>query len=489
MDTQGDDIPHGDAKSLSGSSPETINDRALYRKIDVHIIPLLFVTYLMQVMDKTALNYANIMGLQEDLGLHGQQFSWVATAFYVAYGAAEFPQGCLLLKFHPATVLGMNVLVWGVLVTSTAACHSFGSLLAVRILLGGSEAVIAPALILITSQWYTKRESTPRYGLWHCGSGAGQIIGGLVSFGAQHGSRTAALSGWRIMFIVVGLFNIIIASLVLLFLPRTPEAAPWLSDAEKTRIREKLTLDQAGTGRKIFRKTAFIEALTFDLQVWIIFFMTVLVTVPLGGLSAFSAALIKGFGFDSKSAALLFIPSGIVSIIATLGCTYAILIDFPRCLGIIAAMVPTFIGAGLLSFYHGSKGGPLAGVYLFNFIVGPVALLYSLVGVNIQGYTKKVTTNAVVLAGSGIGSVIGPQTFLSREAPGFITAKIIIFAANGGVIILAIILRLLYGWRNRKRIKERQDELDAFHRGRINIQALEKQEETDLRNKTFVYVY
>ncbi|KAI1279433.1 putative allantoate permease [Xylaria sp. FL0933] len=442
MDPQGDDIPRGDAKSLSGSSPETIDDRALYRKIDVHIIPLLFMTYLMQVMDKTALNHANIMGLQEDLGLHGQQFNLLATAFYIAYSAAEFPQGCLLLKFPPATVLGMNILVWGVLTASTAACHSFGSLLVVRILLGGFEAVITPALILITNQWYTKRESTPRYGLWHCGSGAGQVLGGLVSFGAQHGSRTAALSGWRIMFLVVGLFNIIIASLVLLFLPRTPEAAPWLSDAEKTRIR----------------------------------------------LSAFGAALIKGFGFDSKTAALLFIPGGVVSIIATLTCTYAILIDLPRGLGIIAGMVPTFIGAGLMSFYQG-RGGLLAGIYLFNFIVGPVTLLYSLVGVNIQGYTKKVTTNAIVIAGYGIGSVIGPQTFLSREAPGFITAKIIIFAASGGVIILAIMLRLLYGWRNRNRIKERQDELDAFHRGRINIQALEKQEETDLRNKTFVYVY
>ncbi|KAI1348483.1 putative allantoate permease [Xylaria sp. FL0043] len=488
MDTQVDDIPQGDAKSLSGSSPETIDDRALYRKIDVRIIPLLFMTYLMQVMDKTALNHANIMGLQEDLGLHGQQFNLLATAFYIAYSAAEFPQGCLLLKFPPTTVLGMNVLVWGVLTASTAACRGFGSLLAVRILLGGFEAVITPALILITSQWYTKRESTPRYGLWHCGSGAGQILGGLVSFGAQHGSRTAALSGWRIMFLVVGLFNTIIASLILLFLPRTPETAPWLSDAEKKRIREKLTLDQAGTGRKVFQKTAFIEALIFDLQVWIIFFMTVLVTIPLGGLSTFSSALIRGFGFDSKTTALLYIPSGVVSIIATLTCTYAILIDFPRGLGIIAGMVPTFIGAGLMSFYHG-RGGLLAGIYLFNFIVGPVTLLYSLVGVNIQGYTKKVTTNAIVIAGYGIGSVIGPQTFLSREAPGFITAKIIIFAASGGVIILAIMLRLLYGWRNRKRIKERQDELDAFHRGRINIQALEKQDETDLQNKTFVYVY
>ncbi len=155
--------------------------------------------------------------------MHGQQFSWLATAFFIAYSVAEFPQGWLLQKFPPATVLGINVLLWGVLVSATAACQNFASLLAVRTLLGVFEAVITPALILITSQWYTRRESTPRCGFWYCGLGAGQIIGGLVSFAAQHGSRTASFSGWRIMFVAVGLFNLIIAGLILLLLPNTPK--------------------------------------------------------------------------------------------------------------------------------------------------------------------------------------------------------------------------------------------------------------------------
>ncbi|KAI0431068.1 putative allantoate permease [Xylaria sp. FL1042] len=490
MDAQGNNTLNGFVKTLSGPSPPMVDDRALYRKIDVHVIALLFASYLIQILDKTLLNYANIMGLQEDLGLHGQQFSWLTTAFFIAYTVAEFPHGWLLQKFLPATVLGMNVLVWGILVTTMAACHDFVSLLVVRILLGAFEAVIIPALILITSQWYTKRESTLRYGLWHCGSGTGQIIGGLISFAGQYRSRTASLSGWRIMFIAVGLFNIILALLILFLLPKTLDTASWLSEAEKTRIREKLTLDQAGTGKKVFRKTGLIEALAFDLQVWILFFMTVLIVIPVGAIMTFSAALIRGFGYDTKSAALLIIPCGVVSIIATLGCTYAILIDFPRCFGIIAAMASTFIGAGLMSFYHGGKGGVLAGIYLLNFIVAPVALLYALAGVNTRGYTKKVTTNATIMVGYGIGNIISPQTFLSREAPGFITAKITIFAASGAVIVLAAMLWLLYGWRNRQRIKERQAELDAFHSRRINILAFEgREEETDMQNKAFVYVY
>ncbi|KAJ8128269.1 hypothetical protein O1611_g5362 [Lasiodiplodia mahajangana] len=292
------------------------------------------------------------------------------------------------------------------------------------------------------------------------------------------------------MFVAVGLFNLVIAVLILLFLPNTPETTSWLSEAEKIHIRERLALDQAGTGRKVFQKMALMEVL-FDVHVWILFILTILIVIPSGVITTFSATLIKGFGYDSKSAALLNIPSGAVSIIATLSCTYAILVDFPRWLGIVLLMVPTLIGAGLMSFYDGTQAGVLAGIYLINFVVAPLALVYALAGVNTQGYTKKVAVNAVVAVGFGIANIIGPQTFLSWEAPGYISAKITIFAVNGAVIVVAIMLRLLYGWRNRQRIKERQAELDALSSGRIDVRMLEKLEgeDTDVRNKAFVYVY
>ncbi|KAI1338675.1 MFS general substrate transporter [Xylariaceae sp. FL0016] len=482
--------PISPATSHAMGSVVYVDDRALTRKIDLHIVPLLFAAYFLQFLDKVLINYANIMGLQRDLGMHGQQFSWMATAFFIGYTVAEFPQAWLLQRFPTARVLGANVLAWGVTICCTAACTDFAGAAAVRTLLGCFEAVITPALILITSQWYTRRESTPRYGVWYCGLGAGQIAGGLISFAAQHGSRTAAFSGWRIMFVAVGVFNLAVAALILAFLAGTPEEASWLSAAEKAHIRERLALDQAGTGKKVFRRGAVTEALG-DVHVWLLFVLTVLIVIPSGVVTTFSATLIAGFGYDSKTAALLNMPSGIISIFATLGCTYAILVDFPRWLGIVVLMVPTLLGAGLMSFYRSSQGGVLAGIYLINFVVAPLALVYALVGANVQGYTKKVTVNAIVAIGFGIANIIGPQTFLSWEAPGYISAKITIFAVNGGAMVFAILLRLLYGWRNRQRVKAREAELDAVRSGRLTIQALEEreEEETDGHNRAFVYVY
>ena len=38
-------------------------------------------------------------------------------------------------------------------------------------------------------------ESGPRYGLWHSSLGVGQIVGGLVSFAAQHGPQGKSANG------------------------------------------------------------------------------------------------------------------------------------------------------------------------------------------------------------------------------------------------------------------------------------------------------
>ncbi|KAH0049386.1 hypothetical protein KCU60_g24974, partial [Aureobasidium melanogenum] len=115
------------------------------RKIDWRIIPTLLLAYFLQFLDKVAVNYANVMGLQKDLNMQGQDFSWTATAFFIGYIVAEWPQGILLHRFSVSKFLGCNIFLW-----------------AVRTLLGICEAVIAPALIVITSQWYVKAEAPLR---------------------------------------------------------------------------------------------------------------------------------------------------------------------------------------------------------------------------------------------------------------------------------------------------------------------------------------
>lgn len=481
------DLESSISQQVGGVATVDVQDSRLLRKVDWRIVPIMLACYFLQFLDKVLINYANVMGLARDLNMTGNDFSWMATAFFIGFAVAEFPQGYLLQKFPLGKVLGFNVLCWGITICCSAAVKTFAGMVALRTLLGCFEACISPALVMSTSQWYTKREAGPRYGIWYCGLGAGQIIGGLISFAAQHGAVGSSFGGWRIMMVAVGAFNIVVATIVLLFLPDTVDSAKFLSAEEKACIHQKLALDQGGNGKKVFRAASLWE-LVADAQVWLLFLLTILIVIPSGVITTFSATLIRGFGYGPKQAALLNMPSGIVSIASTLMCTFAILRGFPRWLSIILLLIPTVIGAGLMSFIDAdNQAGKLAGIYLINFIVAPLAIIYTWVGANTMGYTKRVATNATVAIAFSIANIIGPQTFQSRDAPDYIPAKITIFAVAGGAMVVSACLRLLYGFRNRTNVRNREAQLQGMTIE--EVKQVDDEDKTDRKNPAFVYVY
>lgn len=290
------------------------------------------------------------------------------------------------------------------------------------------------------------------------------------------------------MFLCVGVFNMAIAIAVLVLLPNSVDSAKFLNEAEKAHIQERLAFDQAGNGRRIFKPSAILKTL-LDPTIYLLSLITIMVVIPSGVITTFSATLIRGLGFDSKVSALLNMPSGVISIFATLVSTSAIRFNVQRWLSLILLFIPTIIGAGLMSF-ESSQAGALAGVYLINFCVAPLAIIYAWAGSNTQSYTRKVSVNAIIQIGFSVANIIGPQTFRAHEAPRYISAKATILGVNGSAVILTVLLRLLYGYRNRESIKLREARLEALSRGELSMQDLVEEEDmSDLTDPTFVYVY
>lgn len=53
--------------------------KRVVRKIDYHVVPILFVLYFLQYLDKNSINFANAYGLKQGTNLQGQDFSWLGT--------------------------------------------------------------------------------------------------------------------------------------------------------------------------------------------------------------------------------------------------------------------------------------------------------------------------------------------------------------------------------------------------------------------------
>ncbi|KAK4662303.1 uncharacterized protein QC763_700800 [Podospora pseudopauciseta] len=464
---------------------EYVDLAALRRRIDFRIVPLMFLCYTLQFLDKVILNYANVMGLQKDLNMGGNDFSNTATFLFVALLCFEIPNIWFLQAVPAAKWLGLNVILWGTATACGAAATNYQTLLVSRIFLGIFEATIAPSLMIISSMWYTKSESAPRFSFWYLGLGLGQIIGGLVSFGFQHMGPDARLSGWRTMFLTLGLITVVVGSCVIIFLPDTPMQAKWMSDNEKVALLKHVSVNQTGVENRKFRGKEILEALT-DPQVYLLLLAVILLSVSSGVVTTYSATLIRNLpGYDSKKAALMNTPSGVVSIFFTLLVGWGIRFQSHRWAWIIACILPAIVGGGLMSFLpKDNTNGILAGIYLVNAVVAPLAIFYNWTVANIAGATKRAFAAAIISGSFSLGNIIGPQTFQARDAPDYRPAKLAVMGTQAGCALVTFVLFLYYVWQNKKRNNRADNENeDAFMSPEVWTRM------TDKENKGFRYSY
>jgi MFS family permease len=183
----------------------------------------------------------------------------------------------LLQRIPAAKWLGLNVAIWGAVTACTAATTSFSSLLAVRILLGIFEATTMPSLQTITAQYFTKEEAPQRYAYWYFGGAGAQILGGLISYGFQHVERTT-LSGWRLMFVVLGVVTVVVGVLTAWCVPDTPMQAKFLDKEEKVALIKHISVNKTGIRNQKFRAAELREAIR-DPQIYLFFAAAICVSI------------------------------------------------------------------------------------------------------------------------------------------------------------------------------------------------------------------
>ena len=59
-------------------------EEIVIRKLDWHLMPLIFVLYSLSVLDRSNLGNAKIAGMQKDIDLSGNRYAWLGTIFYIS---------------------------------------------------------------------------------------------------------------------------------------------------------------------------------------------------------------------------------------------------------------------------------------------------------------------------------------------------------------------------------------------------------------------
>lgn len=59
-------------------------EEAVIRKLDWHLMPLIFTLYSLSVLDRSNLGNAKIAGMQKDIDIAGNRYAWLGTIFYIS---------------------------------------------------------------------------------------------------------------------------------------------------------------------------------------------------------------------------------------------------------------------------------------------------------------------------------------------------------------------------------------------------------------------
>ena len=134
--------------------------------------------------------------------------------------------------------------VWGILALCQCAARSFGSLLAIRMILGVFEAGFLAGATFYLTLFYTRGEMGFRLAIVQSFAVLASAFSGFISFGVfQIHSQT--VKGWQLLFIIEGGMTLVTGIVGFFLLPDTPQTAWFLNDQERKAATARLLRDSS----------------------------------------------------------------------------------------------------------------------------------------------------------------------------------------------------------------------------------------------------
>lgn len=203
-----------------------------------YLMPIAFVTYSLAYLDRSNYAIASAGGMADELHLSAGTDSLIAASFFLGYFFFQIPGTIYAEQRSVRKMVAGSTIAWGVLATAQGFLSSPGQLIPVRFALGVVEGAVLPALVVLLSRWFTKRERGRANSLLILGNPITVMWLSVLS------GWLIEVSDWRTMFIVEGVPSVVWGVLCLVLIKDRPAEARWLPEAEHDRLRGELADEQ-----------------------------------------------------------------------------------------------------------------------------------------------------------------------------------------------------------------------------------------------------
>ncbi|RAH45363.1 pantothenate transporter liz1 [Aspergillus brunneoviolaceus CBS 621.78] len=444
---------------------KTPEERRLLLKLDAAILSIGCLGFFMKYLDQGNLANAYVSGMQEELGMYGNQYTYAGTLYTIAYAVMQIPSTLIIQRVRPSVWLAGMEVAWGAFTFAQAGVRTVPQLYVFRFLIGLFESSFFPSLLYLLGSWYTKTELAKRVALFHMTAPLGTAFGGYLQAAVYENLNGArGIDGWRWLYLVCGCMTVPVGLATFLFLPDTPYTTRVWFLSEEERELAKARVSRAGVAPpvKITWKT-FTGVL--NSWKWYAFVIGYVMYGSSCGGNGYFAIWLKSENFSVADRNL--IPTGTSLISAACVVLWGFLSDYTgsRFAWVLIPLIWGLIPNGILAVWPHSLA-----LKEFAFLTIGMQLMTAV----FYSWANEVCADnneqrAVVISSMNgfqyavaawLPIVIFPQTMAPSFRYGFPATFGLVIAA-----IISVVVIQLFVWRNERRAKARLASLGSDDEG------------------------
>ncbi|KAF4120052.1 transporter [Geosmithia morbida] len=212
---QPDELPLPEELGELNDDDREMMEKRLVHRLDVTLMPAVFLLFLLNILDRNNIASSKIVGITDSLNLSNAQYNTCLLLFYVGYIITQVPSNMIIGKVRPSYYICLITALWGILSMCQGFTRDFAELASVRFLLGLVEAPFLPAVFVLMSCWYNRRELPPRVAILYGGNMLATAFSGLIAAGITDRMQdVAGRPSWSWLFIIEGSMTVGIAILL-----------------------------------------------------------------------------------------------------------------------------------------------------------------------------------------------------------------------------------------------------------------------------------
>ncbi|MCJ1256249.1 hypothetical protein MMC24_004070 [Lignoscripta atroalba] len=430
-------------------------ERALCRKFDLRLLPVLACMYLFNALDKGNLGNAKTAGLERDLHFENNQYNVLLSVFYVPYVIFAPPIGMLGKKFGPSRVLPIMMCCFGIFTVLGIAAKNFAGMMVLRWFLGMSESAFFPLVIYYQTTFYRRGELARRLAIFYAASNIASAFSGLLSFGVFQ-IDSGPLYSWRYLFLIEGTATILFSLFAYWYLPGSAATARFLSPSERALAFHRIQVDSSSTVNEPFNLRDSLKIFLMPATYGFLC-IEICLGVPLQSVTLFLPQIVSELGYNTVKTNLYTVAPNISGAIVLLILAFSS--DYIRLRSPFIVLGFLFTFTGFLIYLSIDVASQIRVAYFATFMMtwgtsAPSVLLSTWYNNNVAHEGRRVVLTSVGVPLANLMGVVSSNIFQNKDAPKYIPAlaTTAAFGATGALLtgLLGVYMALDNAKRDRR---------------------------------------